>query len=141
MDININLPLTSQSMLLIFPDGPSFQGLGPTQQYVLVGERLSLVCGTGLDSNPDAIVTWTAPDDTTITVNIGRYTLDNGPDFVRLNFSQTILNDTGVWACDVRMVSAQDAVSLNGSLISLEPLVIGVPIMHNIQVMVIGEYL
>ena len=122
----------------MFSDGPSFQVQGPTQQYALFDESLSLVCGTGLDSNPSAFVTWTAPDATIITTNVGRYTLDNGPD-VRLNFSHTIIDDTGVWVCDVRVMSVQNAVS-NGSLVEVDPTVIGVPITRNIQLTIIGEY-
>ena len=130
---------SSESLFLyVFPDGPSFQELGPTQQYVLLGESLSLVCGTGLDSNPDAMVTWTASDDTTITTDTSRYTLDNGPD-VRLTFSQTILTDTGMWVCDVRVITGHNAVS-NGSFVSVDPALIGVPITHSIQLTVIGEY-
>ena len=122
----------------MFPDGPSFQEPGPAQQYALFGESLSLVCGIGLDSNPQATVTWTAPDATTITMNSSRYTLDNGPS-VRLNFSRTTVNDTGEWVCDVRVTSAQNAVG-NGSLVEVDPTVIGVPITRNIQLTVIGEY-
>ena len=130
------MPMTS--FWIIIPDGPSFIEPGPTQRYALFNESLSLVCGTGLDSNPQATVTWTAPDNTVITMDIGRYTLANIPD-VRLNFSRTILNDTGVWMCDVRVMSEQNAVS-NGSLIEVDPTVIGVPITRNIQLIVIGEY-
>ena len=112
---------------------------GSVQQYALLGESLSLICGTGLDSNPQATITWTAPDTTTIAMNTGRYTLDNGPD-VRLNFSQTIMSDAGIWVCDVRVMSVQTAVS-NGSLIEVDSTVIGAPIIRNIQLIIIGESL
>ena len=69
---------------------------GPTQRYVLLGDPLSLVCGRGLDSNPQATVIWTAPDGTSILDN-ARYDLENGPGIVRLNFTRTILSDDGVW--------------------------------------------
>ena len=94
-------------------DGPSFTEPGPLQRYSLLNESLSLVCGTGLETNPAAMVTWTAPDQTTVIDN-ARYDLENGPDFVRLNFAHTILGDTGTWRCEIRVVSGQDVVS-NGS--------------------------
>ena len=94
-------------------DGPSFTEPGPLQRYSLLNESLSLVCGTGLETNPAAMVTWTAPDQTTVMDN-ARYDLENGPDFVRLNFAHTILGDTGTWRCEIRVVSGQDVVS-NGS--------------------------
>ena len=116
-----------------------FGFLGPLQRYVLLGDRLSLVCGTGLDSNPPATITWTAPDGTTIVDN-ARYDLENGPEIVRLNFTHTILSDNGIWVCDVRVTSRQDIVS-NGSLIQQDPTVIGIPIVHNIRLNVIGKCL
>ena len=72
-------------------------------------------------------------------MNTGRYTLDNGPD-VRLNFSQTIMSDAGIWVCDVRVMLVQTAVS-NGSLIEVDSTVIGAPIIRNIQLIIIGESL
>ena len=55
---------------------------GPTQRYILLGDRLSLVCGSVLDSNPQATITWIAPDETTIVDN-ARHGLENGPEIVR----------------------------------------------------------
>ena len=59
-------------------DGPSLV-LGPPQHYVLLGDSASLICGTGLDrGNPQATITWTAPNGTEIMdnnrVNIGKWT-------------------------------------------------------------------
>ena len=77
-------------MLYGCADGPSFQSDGPqqkpTQVYVLLGSSLSLVCGRGLVSNPQAIIVWTAPDGTTIMDN-ARYNLEDGQDVVRLNLT------------------------------------------------------
>ena len=119
------------------PDGPTFLELGPTQHYVLLGDPLSLVCGRGLDSNPQADVVWTAPDGMTISDN-ARYDLENGPEIVRLNFTHTLLSDTGTWRCDIRVLSVQDIVS-NGSLIPQDRSVIGVPIIRDIQLATIGK--
>ena len=119
-------------------DGPAFaKPDGPTEQYVLLGDRFSLICGTGLDSNPPATITWTAPDGTTIIDN-SRYDLDNGPDVVKLNFRHTILSDAGIWCCTVSVVSEQHIVN-NGKLILMNPTVIGTPIEYNIHLTVIGE--
>ena len=123
------------------PDGPTFLSDGPTQmptqRYVLLGNRLSLVCGRGLESNPEASITWMAPDGTTIMDN-DRYDLESGRDIVRLNFTRTILGDTGIWTCDVTVRSQRHIVS-NGRLVLGETAVIGSPIRHEFMVTVIGE--
>ena len=113
-------------------DGPSLALLGPSQYYALLGDSLSLVCGTGLDSNPQAAITWTAPDGMTV-VNNARYDLENGPDIVRLNFSRTILSDTGIWRCDIRTESDQYLVN-NGTNTTM----IGAPVQRDIDLIIIG---
>ena len=95
------------------------------------------MCGTGLDSNPAATITWTAPDMTTIMDN-ARYDLENGPEIVRLNFTHTISSDTGVWVCEATAVSEKYIVS-NGQLVRQDNAVIGTATV-NIQLTVIGEY-
>ena len=123
------------------PDGPFFQSDGPTQmptqRYVLLGNRLSLVCGRGLDSNPETSITWMAPDGTTIMDN-DRYDLESGRDIVRLNFTRTIPGDTGIWTCEVTVRSRRHIVS-DGRLVLGETAVIGSPIRHEFMVTVIGE--
>ena len=104
----------------------------------MLNERLSLVCGTGLDSNPPATITWTAPDGNTVMGN-ARYNPDNGPD-VRLNFMQVIASDIGVWQCDVTVMSERYVVS-NSSLVLEEHIVIGTPILHFIQLIAVGKLL
>ena len=125
--------------IVLFIDGPTFAEPGPLQHYALLGDPLSLVCGTGLDSNPNAMVSWTAPDRTAIMDN-ARYDLENGPKIVRLNFTHTILGDTGIWRCDVRVVSSQDIIS-NRSVVQQNPTVIGTPTVREIQLTIIGKYL
>ena len=117
-------------------DGPSL-ALGPSQQYyVLLGDSASLVCGTGLDSNPQATITWTAPDGT-ITMDSTRFNLENGPDIVRLNLSRTLLSDTGMWRCDIKTESEQDIVN-NGKIVPTNITVIGERIQHDIELIIIG---
>ena len=113
--------------------------MGPTQRYVLLGDSLSLVRGTGLDSNPQATITWTAPDETTIMDN-ARYDLENGPDIVRLNFTHTTLDDTGVWRCIATVRSVSHFVSAEGKLVLGQEMVIGSPLSYDIQLTVIGEF-
>ena len=124
--------------ILLQIDSPTFADPGPLQHYAFRLESpLSLVCGAGLDSNPQATITWTAPDTTAITMDFGRYTLDNGPDIVRLSFSHAILNDTGAWRCDIHVTSVQNIFN-NRSLVPQNPSEIGTPIVHNIQSTIIG---
>ena len=98
----------------------------PSYRYVQIGDPLSLVCGTGLDSNPQATITWTAPDGTTIVDN-PRYDFGNGPDVVALNFAHTVLNDSGVWHCNIAVFSEQHIV-INGELALVESAIIDAPI-------------
>ena len=119
-------------------DGPTFVELGPTQRYVLLGEHLSLVCGTGLESNPQATITWTAPDGTTIMDN-ARYDLDNGPNVVELNITHTLSSDTGMWLCEA-IVRSERYVASNGTLVLVEQAIIGTPIQHQLMVIVICEF-
>ena len=122
----------------VISDGPSFEHMGPTQRHTLLGDTsLSLVCGTGLDSNPQATITWTAPDGTTIMDN-AQYRLDNRPSIVRLNFTQVFSSDIGVWACHVIVRSEKNVVS-NGMLVLEEESVIGSPIHHSIQLIAVGK--
>ena len=126
-----------QLLCIAVVDPPSFVSQGPTKHYVLLGDPLSLVCGTGLDSNPQATITWIASDATRITMNMGRYILDNGPEIVRLNFSTTLMSDNGVWMCEVLVMSSRYVVS-GGQLVVQDSALIG-SITQNIQLTVIGE--
>ena len=118
-------------------DGPSLV-LGPPQHYILLGDSASLVCGTGLDSNPQATITWTAPDGTTIVKN-DRFNLENGPNTVRLNLNRTLPSDAGIWRCNIRTESEQDNIIVNnGRLVPTNITVIGEPIQHDIELIIIG---
>ena len=123
-------------------DGPSFFSDGPaqtpTQHYALLGHHSSLVCGRGLESNPQANITWTAPDGTTVVDN-ARYDLDDGPDIVRLNFSRTILNDSSVWTCELVVKSERHVITSGGVLRPGGLAVIGIPLRHQLILTVICE--
>ena len=120
-----------------YVDGPMLIP-GPLRHYVLLNESLTLVCGTSLESNPQATITWTAPDGTMIMAS-SRHSLENGPEVVRLNFTHTLPSDAGMWRCDIRTESDQYVVS-DGSLVRMDPAMIGAPIQHNIELIIIGEY-
>ena len=105
---------------------------------MLLGDPLSLVCGTGLDSNPQATVTWTAPNGTTI-MDSTRYSLINGPEIVKLDLTRTIQSDAGMWRCDIRTESDHYTVS-DGSLVLMNSTTIGIRIQHNIELIILpGE--
>ena len=67
-----------------------------------------------------------------------RYDLETGHDVVRLNFTQTVINDTGMWTCDA-IVRSERYIANNGKLALEEQEVIGVPFQHYIQLTVVGE--
>ena len=112
--------------------------LGPVQYYVLLGDGISLVCGTALDSNPQATITWIAPNGSMI-MGSTRHSLEYEPEVVQLNFTHSMLSDAGMWRCDIRTESDQYVVS-NGSLVRMDPTVIGASIQHKIELTIIGEY-
>ena len=120
----------------IVADPPSFTTEGSAYLYVLLGDSASLVCGTGLDSNPQATITWIAPDGTTIMDN-ARYNLDNGPEVVQLNVTNTVLSDAGVWRCDI-MVSSEAHKLNRGRLTPQNNVLIG-SVNGTIQLIIIGK--
>ena len=120
-----------------YVDGPILTP-GPLRRYVLLNDSLSLVCGTGLDSNPQASVTWMAPDGMTIMDN-ARYDLENGPRFVRLNFTHTIPSDSGIWKCRI-LVESEQYVANDGQLVRQDPSPIG-QTMVDIELVFIGKFM
>ena len=103
-----------------------------------MNDSLSLVCGTDLESNPQASVTWMAPDGTTIMDNT-RYDLENGPRFIRLNFTHTIPSDSGIWKCRI-LVESEQYVASDGQLVRQDPSPIG-QTMVDIELVFIGKFL
>lgn len=71
----------------------------PTMQFALLNDPVSLICGYNLDSNPSVNITWTNPQ-RKVVHNSDRYILDNGPDIVRLNITNTSGDDHGTWTCN-----------------------------------------
>ena len=102
----------------------------------MLNETLSLICGTGLDSNPQATITWIAPDGTTIVDN-ARFNLGNGPDIIRLNFTHVVMSDMGVWRCNINTESERHVQS-GSKLVLLDAATIGL-ISVNIQLIIISK--
>ena len=136
--ITIPISFFTNGDMLSESDPPSFVTQGPTRHYILLGDSLSLVCGTGLDSNPQPTITWIAPDGITIVDN-ARYEFDNGPDIVKLNFTNTVLSDAGVWTCDATVSSEAHKLD-GGKLIPQNDTIIG-SLNVTIEVTIIGEML
>ena len=122
----------------IVADPPSFTTEGPAYLYVQLGDSASLVCGTGLDSNPQATITWTAPDETTIVEN-ARYDIDNGPEVIQLNITHTVLSDAGVWRCDV--IVSSEVHKLNGGRLTPQNNTLIGSVNVTIQLIIIGGLL
>ena len=99
-----------------------------------MGDGVSLVCGAGLDSNPQPTITWRAPNGTTIVDSI-----ENGPDIVRLNLSRTLLSDAGMWRCGIRTESELDQYVVNNeAFVRTNVTTIGAPIQHDFELLIIG---
>ena len=77
-----------------------------------LGDPLELVCGTGLQSNPPATITWRDPNGD-VVVDSPRYTLVNDGREVRLILNNTIRSDMGTWMCEVR-VNGEDVTTASG---------------------------
>ena len=111
---------------------------GPTRQFVRMGGSVSLICGSGLDyGNPQATITWTEPNGTRV-IDSAIFTLENGPSFVRLNFTNATIADNGVWRCAVVALSKRHILS-KGQFILQDEAVIG-SITQDIQLTVISKY-
>ena len=65
-----------------------------------------LVCGYNLESNPQAVITWTNPQGRSIT-NSDRYSMNNGPEVVQLSIANVSKNDHGTWSCTMEVSSSE----------------------------------
>ena len=95
-----------------FPVGPLITP-GDDHVPVEVGGVVTLVCGTGLDSNPASSIEW-RDNNGVVIADGGRYTFDNGPSEVSLRIANVTANDAGDWRCtitvmaDGRMIGTSD---------------------------------
>ena len=107
--------------------------------YSWVTPYLYIVCDRGLDSNPQATITWTAPDGTTV-MNNARFNFENGPEMVRLNITHTDNNDNGWWTCEINVTSERHVVGDGGKLILENETIIGSPIRREFVMISISEF-
>ena len=85
---------------LLNTDGPDIVMSNRTELIAPLGDNVSLNCGSQLSSNPRATIRWYQPNGAEVKEN-STYTLDNGPDIVRLNVSDVSENNSGFWNCTV----------------------------------------
>ena len=91
---------------MLVADGQDFIILSNQTEYnVLLGDSISLVCGSYRTSNPNSSIDfiWHSPFGTRIRpehISEG-YTLENGPDVARLNITNAAARDDGLWNCTV----------------------------------------
>ena len=64
---------------------------------------MKLICGSNLDSNPVANISWTNAKGEPIT-NSEKYTINNGPEEVSLEIAGVNKDDNGTWTCTVHVV-------------------------------------
>ena len=101
------------------------------------GDQLSaaeLVIGENLESNPEAVVTWTTPQGETFKESNGRYTMSSGPEKVQLSISGVSERDNGTWTVAVEVLSTETfkyCLDQKSSSRKKE---------YHIQVIVVGKY-
>ena len=66
-----------------------------------------------------------------------RYDLENGPEIVRLNFTNSILSDSGMWRCEVIVESEHYGISM-GRLSPLDSSIVGEPLEVDVQLTIIS---
>ena len=67
-----------------------------------------------------------------------RFDLENGPQFIRLNFTRTIPSDSGIWKCRILVESEQDVV-IDGQLVRQDLSPIG-QVIVDVELVVIGKF-
>ena len=70
-------------------------------------EQADLIIGKNLESNPEAVVTWTTPQGVTLKNSNGRYTMSSGPEKVQLSISDVSERDNGTWTVTAEVLSTE----------------------------------
>ena len=121
---------------MAYADGPDVVQ-GPAERAVRLGDPVMLLCGTDLDSNPQATVRWTSPAGQPITNN-DRYDLtQNNAGTVRLDFTNATIGDRGIWVCNITVSAMQ--VSQPNSDMLLSETTVGTFI-SEITLHLVGQY-
>ena len=63
---------------------------------------MTLICGTDLESNPSAIISWTNPKGT-LVMSSDTFTINNGPENVTLEIADIGEGENGTWTCAVEV--------------------------------------
>ena len=99
---HVNYRLAILVAIFFVLDGPDIEKQGPKEQPSHLNKSTNITCAYGLDSNPLATITWTDPKGNPVT-NSSRYTLNNGPDEIKLNIVGTEESDNGTWTCTIQV--------------------------------------
>lgn len=110
-------------------DGPVITE-GPGEQYAILGDPVSLICGYNLESNPTSVVTWRDAQGNVVKNSTG-YCQGDGPDVVELHIYKVSKNNEGLWSCGIE-VQESDVYGRNGT-VSIGYL------SHKIQLIVVGK--
>ena len=112
-------------MLCYDLDGPEL-GKPVSNFFTAVqGDRVTLICGTNLQGNPEPQVEWFSNMGANIALSNESFSISNGPDIVSLTLFQASVIHTGTWSCVV-MLSAP-----NGTIIR--------QIQRNFSVTILGK--
>ena len=105
MELKLNLQniVTDLFVPHFFPVGPLITP-GDDRVPVEVGGVVSLVSGTGLESNPASSIEW-RDNNGVVIADGGRYTFDNGPSTVSLRIADVTANDAGDWRCTITVMA------------------------------------
>ena len=93
-------------MVILILDEPTMSEV-ETKYLFSGGDKAELVIGENLESNPEAVVTWTTPQGVTFKESNGRYTISSGPEKVQLSISGVSERDNGTWTVTVEVLSTE----------------------------------
>ena len=97
-----------------------------TEYTVLLGDNISLTCGFNLMSQREIKFIWFSPTGTLIKRSEPKgYSVEDGPDVVRLNVTNATMRDDGLWNC----TAPASAIRQSTAIVLLQ-----------IQLTVVGEY-
>ena len=105
------------TIICFVADGQDFIILSNQREYnVLLGDSVSLVCGSNLTSNSNSSIDfiWHSPIGNRIKPeDISEdYTLENGPDVARLNITNAAAGDDGLWNCTVTVSNSVQTTTI-----------------------------
>ena len=103
---DICVPESSVLWFIFILDGPTISEVR-TKYSFSKGEQVELIIGKNLESNPEAVVTWTTPQGETLKHSNGHYIVSSGPDEVQLSIFGVSERDNGTWTVTVEVLSTE----------------------------------